>query len=108
MISMCLVSPLYRGLSRGEIAPLFRHRGGDTGVGAPTLLCAGRARAKAVLPARCLILPSPTGRPLEHVRRDQRRKPLQPQAGGLALGVSELPRLDDLVRLAPDRRHDAD
>ena len=40
------------------------------------------------------------------VKRNQRRQPAQPEARGLGLVVAEHPRLDDLIRLAEQRRHD--
>lgn len=44
---------------------------------------------------------------IDHIGWLQLGKPVQPQAGGLGLAVAELPRLDNLIRLAVLGGHDA-
>src|ERR1035441_3354497 len=80
-------------------SPLFGHRGGDAGQRATAFFPAIRP-GRGAMHARC---PS-----LNDVRWCQMWQILQPEASGLRLAVSELPRLNDLVRFTNARRNNRD
>ncbi len=90
----------FRGLAR-QSAPLVRHGFRQVKVSAAPVLPAVPTLRDTILPIVRLVCPPSRRRERKDVRWAEWRQVLQPKAGRLTLGVSKLPRLQDLVRL-PD------
>lgn len=98
-IASARIAPwLAAGVMQIQRAPLFGHRPSNTNKRAAPFLPPIRSRRHAVYP----MFPA-----LYDVRRSELWQPTQPQTGCLRLAMSELPRLHDLIRLAPQAGHDA-
>lgn len=90
--------------------PLLGHGSGDTCIGLTAIarpMLAWRHLVDSIGKLRAM---RQTNRLATFIRRSvrwhQRRQPTKPQARGFRLVVTEHPRLNDLVRLAPHRRQD--
>jgi hypothetical protein len=87
-------------ITGSNLTPLCSHRISDALVRLRPNLPPVLAWAQLVLAAGCLILPASSGWLRQDFAGNKGRQTFEPQTGGFAFWVPELPRVDLLVRLA--------